>query len=205
MRFNYKTIFWDFDGVLMESNTIRDIGFRKVLQNYPSEQVEQLIVFHKKNGGLSRYVKFRYFFEDIRFEKVDEEKIYQLADDFSVLMRNLLIDNSLLIDETIAFVKDNYDKYDMYIVSGSDERELRFLCEKLFIDKYFKGIYGSPTPKTALIEKVLRENTAYLREECVLVGDSINDYEAAKQNSIHFEAYNSDELNKFNTNKESIF
>lgn len=57
------TIFWDFDGVLMNSNAVRDKGFELVLANYPKNQVKQLMNFHQANSGLSRYVKFRFFFK----------------------------------------------------------------------------------------------------------------------------------------------
>lgn len=65
-----KTIFWDFDGVLMNSNAVRDKGFELVLADYPKDQVKQLMDFHQANGGLSRYVKFRYFFENIKFKSI---------------------------------------------------------------------------------------------------------------------------------------
>ena len=56
--------------------------------------------FHHKNGGLSRYVKFRYFYETIRNEKVTDEMITNLAQTFSDEMKHLLIDSNLLIQET---------------------------------------------------------------------------------------------------------
>jgi len=69
-------IFWDFDGVLINSNSIREMGFEKVLSDYPKEKVEALLQFHKANGGLSRYVKFRHFFENILGEKPTAEKLF---------------------------------------------------------------------------------------------------------------------------------
>ena len=38
-----KAIFWDFDGVLLNSNDIRDKGFSDVLKDYPYEEVERYI------------------------------------------------------------------------------------------------------------------------------------------------------------------
>jgi len=186
----YKVIFWDFDGVLMNSNKIRDLGFVKVLAEYPEEEVEELMKFHRKNGGLSRYVKFRYFFEEIRGRDITEKEIKKWAEKFSVIMKELLIDSSLLIDETIQYVKENHGDKKMHIVSGSDQNELRHICESLDIDKYFDSIHGSPTPKNELVYNLLQKHHYNLRE-CVLVGDSINDYEAAMENDIFFVGYNS--------------
>ena len=39
----YKSIFWDFDGVIINSNEIRTNGFRETLKDFPNEKVEILI------------------------------------------------------------------------------------------------------------------------------------------------------------------
>lgn len=189
----FKVILWDFDGVLMNSNSVRDLGFERVLATYPAEQVEALMKYHKANGGLSRYVKFRYFFEKIRNEVVSDDQIQELAKKFSIIMRKILFDNSLLIQDSIKFVKDNFTKFKMHIVSGSDGVELNALCKHLDIDKYFITIEGSPTAKNTLVKQLLISFN-YALNECVLIGDSINDLEAAKINNISFAAYNNKSL-----------
>jgi len=194
---NIKVIFWDFDGVIINSNSIRELGFRTTLNNYPEKQVEALIKYHRVNGGLSRYNKFRYFYETIRNENVDEERITALANIFSDVMRKLLTTKSLLIDETVNFIKEHYNNYCMHIVSGSDEKELNYLCECHSLSKYFISIKGSPTPKNELVKSILINNK-YNSRECILIGDSINDYEAASLNGLHFWAYGNDELVKYN-------
>ncbi|MEN8126132.1 MAG: HAD hydrolase-like protein, partial [Bacteroidota bacterium] len=123
-----NTIFWDFDGVLMNSNDIRDIGFEKVFSEYPAEDVNKLMAFHRNNGGLSRYVKFNYFFEEVRKESVSDDKMLFLLDKFSSIMRELLTDPKLLIKESLEYVKNNHNRINMHIMSGSDQVELRYLC-----------------------------------------------------------------------------
>lgn len=194
---NKKNILWDFDGVLMDSMPIRNKGFQLVLKEYPEDEVNALMDFHNNNGGLSRYVKFRYFFEEIRNEKVNEIEINSWAEKFSTIMKENLIDQSLLIPETLNFIKENYSNFDMHIVSGSDQEELKWICSSLDISKYFVSINGSPTPKIDLVNNLLLKH-GYQRVECVLIGDSINDYEAATKNTISFSAYNNQLLNKYN-------
>mgnify|MGYP005866449837 CR=1 FL=1 len=188
-----KTIFWDFDGVLMNSNQVRDQGFIEVLKDFPDSQVNQLMEFHQANGGLSRYVKFRHFFEEIRGERITDEEVKEWADKFSKIMLNLLVDKNLLIEETISFVRNHHQKYTMHIVSGSDGNELNQICIGIEIDHFFKSIEGSPTPKIELVANILKKEN-YDEYQCVLIGDSINDYEAANQNKIHFQAYNNKNL-----------
>ena len=181
----YKIIFWDFDGVILDSNEIRTSGFREVLKKYPKDKVEQLIVYHRANGGLSRYVKFRYFFENILHETKNESEIYELAKIFSEKVVIKLKNADLLIKTTYNFIKNNYNNYKMFIVSGSDGVELRSICNFLNIDKYFIKIEGSPTDKTILVRDILKQYNFNLTE-CILVGDSINDFVAANENGIHF-------------------
>lgn len=187
---NINVVFWDFDGVILNSNEIRDKGFEKVLEEYPKDEVEKLLVFHRKNGGLSRYVKFRYFFEEIRKEKITEDEVKQWALKFSEIMLTSLKDKSLLISETVDFIKNNHQKYQMHIVSGSDQTELRELCKSLKIAHYFKSIHGSPTPKNDLVKNIILKHN-YTPENGVLIGDSINDLEAAEVNNLYFQGYNS--------------
>jgi HAD superfamily hydrolase (TIGR01549 family) len=186
---NNKAIFWDFDGVILNSNSIRDIGFELVLEDYPKGQVNLLLKYHRANGGLSRYVKFRYFFEVIRNESVTEEKIRLLAEKFSKIMRKRLVSRENLIAETITFLETNHTKIKMFVTSGSDEQELRFLCSELGISKYFKSIHGSPKPKAEIISELINSYN-FLANECCVIGDSINDYEAAYYNGIQFFGFN---------------
>lgn len=184
-----KVIFWDFDGVLMDSNAVRDLGFERVLSEFPKEQVDELLAFHQANGGLSRYVKFRYFFEEIRKEPITDDEILIWAERFSLIMKELLVNPKLLIAETMSFVKDNQGRYIMHITSGSDQNELRFLCQSMGIDHLFTSIHGSPKPKKEWVKELI-ETHGYSKEECVLIGDSYNDFDAAKENGIKFMSYN---------------
>lgn len=191
----YKVILWDFDGVILDSMPIRTKGFEVVLQGYPKDQIDQLISYHLHNGGLSRYVKFRYFFEKIRNESITEETVAKLASDFSKIMLSLLINPALLINDSLSFIKQQTSQYKMHIVSGSDGNELRKICDGLNISKYFLSIMGSPTPKKELVKTLIAQQ-AYNKKEIIFIGDSINDLEAATFNQLDFAGYNNIALKK---------
>jgi histidinol phosphatase-like enzyme len=61
------------------------------------------------------------------------------------------------------------------------------------IDNYFISIDGSPTPKKQLVADLLKQHNCKVAE-CVLIGDSINDFEAAQFNNISFMSYNNPDL-----------
>jgi phosphoglycolate phosphatase-like HAD superfamily hydrolase len=201
---NYKAILWDFDGVIMDSMPIRDKGFELVLSAYPKDQIAELMAYHRNNGGLSRYHKFRYFFEEIRKESISEEEITILADSFSKVMLDNLLNPDLLILDSVNFIRNNYMDYDMHVVSGSDQKELRTICDHLGLSEYFKSIHGSPTTKIELIRKLLNSEKYSLDHTC-LVGDSVNDFEAAEANGICFFGYNSKSFKRSKINYISSF
>lgn len=194
-----ETILWDFDGVLVDSMKIRDQGFEIVLDSHPQEEVVELMKFHRANGGLSRYVKFRHFFETIKKETISDQQLQAYADAFSEVMLDRMLDNRLLIADAVDFVKKQHQNFSMHIVSGSDQKELREICRNLEMEVYFRSIHGSPTPKTQLVKEVL-ENNSYQVDKTILIGDSINDYEAARDNGITFYGYNNLDLKKKGTN-----
>jgi phosphoglycolate phosphatase-like HAD superfamily hydrolase len=196
---DYKVILWDFDGVIMDSMPIRDKGFEEVLKDYPEDQVEKLMIYHRSNGGLSRYVKFRYFFEEIRKEPIADDKILVLANKFSEIMLMLLMDEKLLIQDSCHFIRNYWKEYDMHIVSGSDGKELAVICQNLGLTKYFKTINGSPTPKKEIVRRIITEKK-YPLSQIALIGDSINDYEASEVNQIVFFGYNNRALLKVSEN-----
>jgi len=184
-----ETIFWDFDGVLMDSMPIRNKGFELVLASFPEDQVAQLMDFHLKNGGLSRYVKFRYFFENIRNERISERQVFEYAGRFSEIMLEKLADKRLFIEDSISFVKQNFKKYSMHIVSGSDQTELRQICSELSLDQYFLSINGSPANKKEILNSLFADYQLK-KGDCIFIGDSVNDFEAAKAFDLLFIGYN---------------
>jgi phosphoglycolate phosphatase-like HAD superfamily hydrolase len=198
-----KNILFDFDGVILDSMPIREYGFREIFKNYDALLVEELLEYHNKNGGLSRYVKIRYFYEKLLHKDISDDEVNKIADEFSSIMKQQLTDKKYLIKETTGFIKNNYKKYNFHIVSGSDEKELVFLCQSLGIDKYFITINGSPTIKNDLV-KYLLKRYEYNNKETILIGDSINDYDAAIVNDIVFYGFNNPKLKQYGNYIESF-
>jgi phosphoglycolate phosphatase-like HAD superfamily hydrolase len=194
-----KNILWDFDGVILDSMKVRDWGFREIFKKFNKDEVDKLIEYHRENGGLSRYVKIRYFYENILERPIKKEEVLDYAENFSLLMKTKLTDKSNLIQDSVRFIQGKFNDYNFHIVSGSDQEELRFLCVELDLSKFFLSIHGSPTAKKTLVKDLI-SNLNYDKNKTILIGDSINDYDAAVKNDIDFYGYNEitlDNLSKF--------
>ena len=179
----FKNLIFDFDGVLVESNDIRIEGFRRLFQDYPENEVSQLMPYVEKNGGISRYVKIRYFFEVIRRESLEIEDLQSWANRYSKLVKEKIIQAESVIGTDFF---SNYGKsFQSAIVSGSDQAELREICQLRNINHHFIEIFGSPVEKVANIAQLIQTND-WEKSQCLYIGDSHNDLEAAKANSIAF-------------------
>ena len=190
---NYKHLIFDFDGVLVESNEIRFEGFQLLFRDFPTHQVEKLVQFARLNGGLSRYEKIRYFFEKILNEPISADNIKALAKQYSELVKQKVIDAEP-VKGSLEFLSNYKNNYDFAVVSGSDQEELRDVCKDREIDHFFLEILGSPASKESNIALLLSK-MGWGRKSCLFIGDSINDFDAARANGIDFIGRNSNLIN----------
>ncbi len=180
----YQHIIFDFDGVLVESNEIRFNGFRKLFKGFPEDQIDQLVAYARANGGVSRYKKIEYFFNEIRQEPVSDEQVDHWAAQFSELVEQDIVE-AKPVEGSLEFLREYFSHFDFAIVSGSDQAELRRICKKRKIDHFFEMILGSPTEKKENIAALLSDLN-WQHNKSLYVGDSNNDLDAATANDLDF-------------------
>ena len=191
-----KTILWDFDGVILDSMKIKGDGFLELFKEFRKEDLQKIEEYHYTHGGVSRFEKIRYFYNDVLNKDIDDSKVLVLADKFAEIIEVKLYDKNNLIEETLNYIKKNYRKYNFHIVSGAEHNELNKLCDSFKISKYFISIDGSPTSKDKLVKNVI-EKYKYDKVEVILIGDAITDLNASVKNNIDFYGYNNPELKKY--------
>ena len=193
MLTNFEVIIWDFDGVIIDSDEIRTNSFKETFKEFGKRNVDKLIEYHKLNGGLSRYDKVDFFFKKIINQNISNSEFISRVNLYSKFCLEGLCDKSLLINDSLDFIKVNYKNYFFHIASASDEMELRNICKELDISHFFRTINGSPTTKVNNVKDILKKNN-YSRHKCCLIGDSNNDMDAANINGITFIGYNNQSL-----------
>lgn len=188
-----KNILFDFDGVILDSMKIKGDGFKELFKDYSEENIKILEAYHYANGGTSRFEKIEYFFQKILNKEITQNEILHLADQFGKIIESKIFDQNNLITETVDFIKENYQKFNLHIVSGAEHTELNNLCNYFGLIKYFKSIEGSPTKKEILIKNILMRFN-YDESETILIGDAESDLAAAQKNAISFYGYNNNNL-----------
>lgn len=197
-----KAIIFDFDGVIAESMDIKTKAFAYLFRNYPEDIIEKVVKLHLNNGGMSRYEKFRIIYRDYlkkNLTKADEE---QLGKEFSDFCYNAII-KCPYVRGAKEFLKRNYKKYLLFIVSGTPHDEINRIIDERGLQKYFKGVWGVPGSKSDLSKMVL-EKYRLKNEEVVFIGDSPTDYKGAEDANIKFIAriqprkYNPFEAGEYN-------
>lgn len=187
----YKHIIFDFDGVLAESNDIRVAGFGELFKEYPADRVERLLEYARINGGISRYAKIKYFFESIMGQAVTDAQVRDLAKRYSGIVKKKVI-AAPPVAGAVEFLRSYGNICDFAIVSGSDEEELTDVCRHRGIAGYFVEILGSPRDKHENVAALLAKR-GWEKGATVFVGDSVNDYEAARANGIDFIVRNAEQ------------
>ena len=54
-----KTIFFDFDGVILNSVNVKTEAFRDMYKQYGDDIAQKVVNHHLANGGVSIFEKFR--------------------------------------------------------------------------------------------------------------------------------------------------
>ena len=184
----YKSLIFDCDGVILNSNKIKTEAFRKTLQKYNLDAVDEFIKYHKENGGISRYIKLENFLKNIlpkydknlRFNKF-ELKI--LLENYSYQCKSALCNAEVTKD--LSKLRELSGNIPWLIVSGGDQIELREVFKKKGLSEYFNGgIFGSPDTKNDIIKREI--SNGIIKFPALMLGDSKLDHIAAESNKIDF-------------------
>lgn len=177
------TIIFDFDGVILESVSVKTDAFRQLFADYP-DHVDAIVQFHRDNGGMSRFDKFQHIYSNILKQELNANEVKSLSERFSRLVFDGVL-SSPFVPGALEFLQTNARAYTLFIVSATPEEELIKIVKQRKIGKYFEGVYGSPIQKERNIRKIIRDH-AIAPASVVFIGDARNDWNAARLTGIRF-------------------
>ncbi len=179
-----QAIFFDFDGVIIDSTGVKIEGFKALFQDYPPEVISQIVDYHILHGGISRVEKIRYAHEHILGVPLTEKELDIWASRYSELVFEKVIEVDWIAG-AIDFLENVPDHVRVFVISGTPEWELKMVIENRQIGGYFDKILGSPILKTAHIKSLLQQYRL-VPENCVFIGDALTDYHAARETGLFF-------------------
>jgi len=181
----YKSIVFDCDGVILNSNVVKTEAYFRTAKNLGAsdEQANALVDYHVKLGGISRYHKFDYYLREILKQTATAEAIQVLLDEFARELEVGLMECE--VASGLQALREATPNAKWSILSGGDQQEIRTLFAKRHLANFFNGgLFGSPDNKDEVLTR--EKANGNLQFPALFVGDSKYDYEAATRAGLDF-------------------
>ncbi len=179
-----QAIFFDFDGVILDSTHIKTNTFRDLYTPYGEDVVNKVLQHHLHYGGISRVVKIKTYHSEYLNQHLSDEELEQLCLEFSNAVKDAVV-RADWIPGAEDFIIKYADAIDLYIVSGTPEDELSEIVEKRGLKRYFKEIMGSPTKKPDHVRRHLKQSKLDPKR-CFFIGDALTDMNTALETDLKF-------------------
>ena len=179
-----ELIVFDCDGVILDSVDIKTNAFAALFEEFGPDVVQKVVDYHLANGGVSRYEKFAYYYRELLDQDISDQLMMELDKRFNQSTFEGIL-KAPYIPGSYEFISQNYQRWPLYVASGAPENELQKIFEERRLTQFFKDVYGSPTPKKKILEKIVHENSVNPKQT-LMIGDSSSDLEAAHFVGTHF-------------------
>lgn len=181
---DYATVYFDCDGVILDSNTIKTDAFYQCALPWGEVAARKLRDHHVAHGGISRYRKFEWFLENVVGQDPADPGDYErLLGEYAKQVRAGLRDCPA--DPALQPLREQLPGQRWVVVSGSDQDELREVLSARGLAPLFDGgIFGSPATKPEILEADRAAQPD--RTPALFIGDARADAEAAAGSGIDF-------------------
>lgn len=180
-KFDY--IFFDFDGVIKESVNIKAEAFLELFESFGHDISRKIHEHHLMHGGMSRFEKIELYLTWLN-ESNDKNTVEEICNKFSYLVKEKVI-KSAWVPGIETFLRKNLYDQTFILISATPQKELEEICQSLNLTNVFSRIIGWPASKTQSINEIMLE-LDITPDTCLMIGDYISDFNAAKNNGISF-------------------
>ena len=179
-----KWIFLDFDGVIMDSMTLKLDAYCFALAEYgyPREEMRRVQL---QFAGLSRSRALPLMIESMGGEPMTEEaqaRALRLFAEEDIRLRP----HMTFLPGVIGFLEEAAQRnMPLAVVTGTPQEVIDGTVDYFKIRKYFREVHGYPPAKAAHLQGLL-DRHGLRADETIYVGDAILDYRAAAETKIPF-------------------
>ncbi len=171
-----KAIFWDNDGVLVDTETLYFQACKETFASIGIDLSEDLYIeyFLKKGSGTWHLAEQT---------GMNENEIIKLRNERNKTYSNLLRDNARVIDGAEETLKKLHGKFSMGVVTSSRKDHFDIIHKKSGLLKYIDFVltsddYAETKPSPAPYLKAVSK-TGLKKEECIVIEDSERGLRAA--------------------------
>jgi len=170
---NYENIIFDFDGVIVDSNFIKEKCIFDASKSFCKNDLHlRFVEYFVKNNGIPREIKINKF-----FSKVDATKILEKYNiNLSKQLNEINTTNGF--ESYISFLQLNEKK--LYVLSGGTQAEVLMVLKQKSIESFFLKVMGGPKTKEENI------NESFIDGKTIFIGDSLKDYQVAEKYGYDF-------------------
>lgn len=181
----YKTIVFDCDGVVLNSNKTKVQAYYAVAKKMggTDAQAQALVDHHIAKGSFPRNGKIEYYLNHIVKQTITPELMQQYMHAFDEYLDTALMECE--VAPGLLELKSATPQARWMLLSGGDQAELRRVFPRRHLANLFEaGIFGGPDQKEqVLAREKLNENIAM---PALFVGDSKYDHQAASGAGLDF-------------------
>jgi len=179
----YKVIFWDFDGTIVDSVNAKLDAFLELFKDATRDSLEKITRHHLSNGGVSRYEKIPLYLSFCGITP-NPNTVEQYISAFSELaVANVL--KSPLIPGAVEYIRGNHSYQSFMLITATPQREIEDILLGMHLNSFFKHVCGAPLCKTSTLSELIRQSP-WSADDMLYIGDSLTDYMAAFSNNISF-------------------
>ena len=182
---DYKTIVFDCDGVLLNSNKTKVQAYYNVAKRMggTDDQAQAFVDYHIAQGSYPRNGKIRYYLEHIVKQPETPDLTQQYLDTF-----DQILDESLMVCELaegLLDLKDYTKEARWMVLSGGDQVGLRQIFERRNLTQYFEcGVFGGPEIKENVLAREIASGN--IQMPALFIGDSKYDHQASTGAGLDF-------------------
>ena len=182
----YEIIIFDSDGVILNSNKLKEDAFIQLAEQYSMRlSKSEIINLVRENKGKSRYEIVKELLEKTSNKEFFNEKVYsKFLMKYSEIVKEKL--KSCECSKKLNFLRINNNASWLVLTAGDQRETIDIYKEKSIYHLFDLGIYGAPNLKKKNLIDINKTHKDFLKKKILYIGDSIKDLELAREYNFDF-------------------